>query len=72
MEELKGDDLIVFSYAHCPFCCADIIFPDEENPETICEQCGTKFYAEFDEQGFLLKVYYCDFDYPFKASKEVI
>lgn len=57
MVELKGDDLIVFSYSHCPVCGNDIIFPDKDNPETTCERCGTTFFAEFDEQGFLLRAY---------------
>lgn len=54
MIELKCNDLIVFSYSHCPVCSGDIIFPDERNPMTKCEQCGTTFFAEFDEKGFLL------------------
>ena len=58
MKRLKGDELTVFSYSHCPFCGEDIIFPDEHNPMTKCEQCGTLFYAEFDENGFLSEAYY--------------
>jgi len=57
MDELKGNDLIVFSYSHCPLCGNDIIPPDKNNPETKCEQCGATFFAEFDEHEFLLRVY---------------
>ena len=55
--ELEGNDLIVFSYSKCPVCGADIIFPDRDNPETTCGQCGTTYLAEFDEHGFLLRAY---------------
>jgi len=55
--ELEGDDFVVFSYAHCPRCGADIIFPDKDNPETKCCRCGATYIAEFDEHGFLLRVY---------------
>jgi len=65
MKELKGDDLVMFSYGHCPFCDNDI----EPEDEIVCEQCGTKFYVVCDENGFLKEVYYLEPDYPFKFEE---
>jgi len=55
--ELEGEALEVFSNSRCPRCHADIIFPDKDNPETECCRCGATYLAEFDEHGFLLRVY---------------
>jgi ribosomal protein S27AE len=57
MKELKGWDLTVFSYGHCPFCGADIIIPDSDDV-TTCGVCGAVFYLSFDENGLLKAVYY--------------
>ncbi len=59
LEELKGWDMMVFSYGRCPFCGADIYIDDYT---TECNECGTRFYLEFDENNLLSKVFYEEID----------